>query len=195
MMDLGADGDPRLSVGQTYSGLGQTVLSRRANKKSHAKTELSLMNFACQNPDWKPPAESEALVQNIRNLWHKDLQQVIDQQQITASTIFGPMSGANFNVLTSMSKSIRESEKIRTPPSSPSTFCQSQQKSTDQSTMMPPGAFSDSATAALSASSMMRSMQQNSFIQAPTARYFNTVIQPNVQGTPYLFVNPLILAF
>jgi hypothetical protein len=37
------------------------------------------------------------------------------------------------------------------------------------------GGFSESAVAALAASSMMKSMQQNSFIQAPIASYSNAV--------------------
>ncbi|KAI6189676.1 Autophagy-related protein 9 [Aphelenchoides bicaudatus] len=183
MLDLHTDSDPRLGNNQTYSGLGQTVLNRNT-KRGHAKVELSLMNFVTQNPDWKAPVESEELVRNVRELWSKDLQQAIEQQEVTASTAFGPLS--NLNILNSMTQSVREkAEKTRTPPSSPTTLRKSaqQQKSGQESQMIESraGDFSDSATAALTASSMMKSIQQNSLIQAPTARYYNTAVPLNIQ--------------
>jgi hypothetical protein len=177
MLDLSTNGDPRLGGNQTYSGLGQAVLSRNDKKKGHAKVELSLMNFITQNPDWKPPADSEELVRNVRELWSKDLQQAIEQQQVTASATFGPLAA---NMLASMSQSVRD------PPPPTPTRKSIQKQSSQRSEMVASnaGGFADSATAALTASSMMKSMQQNSFIQAPTALYYNSAVPPNIQGLP-----------
>lgn len=185
MLDLGSDGDPRLSGNQTYSGLGQAVLNRNNTKKGHAKVELSLMNFVTQNPNWKPPADSEELVKNVRELWSKDLQKAVEQQQVTASTTFGPMT-SNLNMLASITQSVPD------PPSSP-TRKSVQQQAVQQSEMMTSnaGGFVDSAIAALAASSMMKSMQQNSFIQAPTARY-GSAVPLNIQG---LFKFPIRIHF
>jgi hypothetical protein len=182
-MDLGSDGDPRLT-NPTYSGLDRTVFTRRVNRKGHAKVELSLMNFVTQNPDWKPPPESEELIKTIRDLWSKELQQVIEQQHMTSSEAFGPL---NLNLLTSLTRSVRQAnQKSQTPPPSPnaSTVRPSSNRQQTQSSMMVSnlGGFTDSAAAALSASSMLKSMQQNSFIQTSTGRYFNSAIPPNTQG-------------
>jgi hypothetical protein len=178
MLDLGADTDPRLTGNQTYSGLGQTVLNRNGKKKGHAKVELSLMNFVTQNPDWKPPADSEELVRNVRELWSKDLQKAIEQQQVTASNTFGPMS-SDLKMLASMVQSVRE------PPPTPNSTRKSVQQQPEQHSEIlasNAGGFVDSATAALTASSMMKSLQQNSLIQVPIARHYSSAVPHNIQG-------------
>lgn len=184
-MDLEKDGDSRFANNQTYSALNQTVFNRRT-KKGHAKVELSLMNFVTQNPDWKPPTESEELVQNVRDLWSKDLEKAVEQQQITASTVFGPLT-SNLSLIASMSQSVganRHRERTKTPPPSPTATSIRQSTNQQVSTMLDSnaGGFSESTAAALSASSMLKSLQQNSFIQAPTALYYNNAVPLNVQG-------------
>jgi hypothetical protein len=115
----------------------------------------------------------------VRDLWAKDLQQAMEQQQMTASTAFGPLANT-LSMLASISQSVRK-EGSQTPPPTPSARDQPSQ--INQSNMMTSsaGAFNDSIAAALSASSMMKSMQQSSFIQAPTARYYSNAIPHNIQ--------------
>lgn len=73
-MDVARDGDVRLA------SLNQSILiqpqqkdggnngGRKRGRNGCGKAELSLLNFAAQNPDWIPPKASAEFIQNVREL-------------------------------------------------------------------------------------------------------------------------------
>jgi hypothetical protein len=73
-MDITRDGDIRLA------SLNQSVIVQQQSDKEPAskavgrrntvygKVELSLLNFATQNPDWSPPKMSAEFIQNVKEL-------------------------------------------------------------------------------------------------------------------------------
>ncbi|KAI6239218.1 Autophagy-related protein 9 [Aphelenchoides fujianensis] len=183
-MDLARDGDPRLS--EVVDFTEGNAFGRRSPRKRHAKVELSLLNFVSQNPAWKPPAEAEELIKNIRELWTKDLQEANEQQP----GVFAPLI-ENSAMLASQS-TVRHQAAARpsTPPPSPTAAQQQHVQqpvgqrslSAERSAIMSgsAGMFVESAAAAMSTSSVF-SMRQSNVIHAPAARYLNRGVPDQVQ--------------
>jgi autophagy-related protein 9 len=70
-MDICRDGDARLaSLNQSIVVLNGDEAQKQRGKaaSSCGKAELSLLNFAAQNPDWQPPKAGAEFIRNVKEL-------------------------------------------------------------------------------------------------------------------------------
>jgi hypothetical protein len=74
-MDVKKDGDMRLAElnnSSTQSATPRHSVKYATTKSGSGKVELSLLNFVTLHPEWRPPAEAMALIQNVREKLAKD---------------------------------------------------------------------------------------------------------------------------